>query len=512
MKIPINEIDKHLAERSLKEFVSQAWSIVEPKNQFLSNWHIDAICEHLEAVSKGQIKKLIINIPPRSLKSLTVCVFWPAWEWTWNPSCRWIFASYSERLSARDSRKCRYVITSPWYQRSWGNKFKLFKDQNAKLRYDNDKMGYRIATSVAGVGTGEGGDRFVCDDPHSVLEALSDTKRIHAIDWYDQAVTTRGDNPNSAKVVIMQRLNEGDLSGHLLAKNAGYEHLCLPMEYEGMNRCSTSLSFIDPRTEQNEILHKTRYNRPQIEELKKDMTPYAVAGQLQQRPVPLEGGMIQWNWFKRYMDLPSKDTYIETIQVWDTAQKANELLNCPWVCGTWMIFYDGYYLVDILRRWMNYPDGKKEVFLQAERYNPNTIIIEDKSTGQSLIQEMPTYEYNGKKFHYSIVPFEPEGDKETRMYVEAPQIHAGKVLLPIDAPWMSNFEPEVKSFPNSNFKDQIDMLSMFLKCMRVRMEMIGSRPMAWGNKPVEDDDLNASIEQINVPIGPNTRDSARMDF
>jgi len=511
-------LDKELAERSLREFVQQAWHIVEPKNVFLPNWHIDAICDHLQAVSEGKIKKLIINIPPRFMKSLCVCVFWPAWEWgpLNNPFSRWIFASYSEALSKRDSRKCRYIIKSPWYQRQWGDRFELMSDQDAKLRYDTNKMGYRIATSVGGVGTGEGGDRIVVDDPHSVLEALSDTKRMTAITWWDDTMTTRGDNPDSAMVIIMQRLNEGDLSGHLLAKNIGYEHLCLPFEYEGMNRCSTSLNFEDPRTEQNELLHPQRYSRKQADELKADMTPYAVAGQLQQRPVPLEGGMIKWDWFKRYMDLPSRHTYLETIQVWDTAQKSNELLHCPWVCGTWMIFYDGYYLVDVLRRWMNYPDGKKTVLEWAYRYNPSAVIIEDKSTGQSLIQEMPTYEnvIDGRNipFTWSIIPFEPEKDKVTRMYVVAPDIQAGKVFIPVHAPWMEKFENEMKNFPASNFMDQADMLSMFLRHQRTRMEHLGSKPESWSLKPVEDEYGDILQEGVHIPMGPNTRASARMDW
>jgi predicted phage terminase large subunit-like protein len=512
LKIPINEIDKELAERSLKEFAIQAWPIVEPARPFISGWHIDAIIDHLEAVTKGDIKRLLINMPPKHMKSYLVSVLWLPWHWIKIPTERWMFCSYSDNLCNRDSMKTRRIIQSKWYQRFWGDRYKLLGDQNTKSLYENDKTGRRLATTVQGMATGDGGNIIGIDDPHNVLKTLSTAEREKVISWWNDSMQSRLDTPEGAFVVVMQRIHEGDLSGDILAKNLGYDHLCLPAEYEGLNRIVSSLGWTDPRKEPNELLWPENWNRERLDDLKKNMTPYAVAGQLQQRPVPQEGGMIQWNWFKRYTDLPGKDIYLETIQVWDTAQKANELLNCPWVCGTWMVFYDGYYLVDILRKWMNYPDGKKEVFLQAERYKPNTIIIEDKSTGQSLIQEMPTYEYNGKKFHYSIIPFEPEGDKETRMYVEAPQIHAGKVLLPIDAPWMGNFEPEVKSFPNSNFKDQIDMLSMFLKYMRVRMEMIGSRPMAWTNKPVEDDDINAPIEQINVPIGPNTRDSARMDF
>jgi hypothetical protein len=178
------KVDRELAMRSLREFVRQAWHVVEPSTPFVPGWHIDAICDHLEAVMRGDIRNLLINVPPRHMKSLLVSVFWPAWEWIRHPERRWLYSSYGSHLSVRDSVKCRRLIESPWYRARWGHVFSLTSDQNAKMRFDNNRSGYRLSTSVSGAVTGEGGDRIVCDDPHKVDEVESDTVRKTVIDWW----------------------------------------------------------------------------------------------------------------------------------------------------------------------------------------------------------------------------------------------------------------------------------------------------------------------------------------
>ena len=202
----LSEIDCELATRSLREFVCQAWPVVEPMTPFVPGWHIDAIVEHLEAVSRGQIRNLLINVPPRHMKSLLVSVFWPAWEWIRFPERRWLYSSYAASLSIRDSLKCRRLIESPWYQQLWGDRFALTSDQKTKGSFDNNRSGYRLATSMGGAATGEGGDRIVCDDPHNVQEAESDSVRKSTLDWWDVVMSTRVNDPRTAaKVVVMQR-------------------------------------------------------------------------------------------------------------------------------------------------------------------------------------------------------------------------------------------------------------------------------------------------------------------
>jgi predicted phage terminase large subunit-like protein len=448
----------------LKEFISQAWRYVEPGYDFVPGWHIDAICEHLEAVSNGDIKRLMINIPPRHMKSLAVSVFWPAWEWANDPLVRFLYASYSESLSKRDSLKCRRLIQSSWYQKNWGHIYQLAGDQSEKLRFENDRTGYRIATSVGGLATGEGGDRLVIDDPHKADETLSDTKRENVITWWDQVMSTRLNDPKlSAIVIIMQRLHEGDLTGHILAKNEDYDHLCLPAEYEGRNRSNTSLGFEDPRSKEKELLWPARYGEKEIAGLKKALGSYGAAGQLQQNPTPREGSIVQLEWFKRFKMLPPEQDWEEIIQVWDTAQKADELTNAPWVCGTWLRTKQLYYLIHVYREWKNYPAGKRAVKNLAEKFRPNMILIEDKSTGSSLIQELPLE--TGRPL--PITGILPEKDKVTRLSNESPIIEAGYVALPDNANWLHDYENELGHFPNSEFMDQADMTSMALHYFRL---------------------------------------------
>lgn len=229
---PVTSVKAVQAEQSLHEFVQQAWHVLEPTTKYIDGWHIQAICEHLQAVSDGQIRDLLINVPPRHMKSLTVAVFWPCWVWLRDPQRRWLYSSYAQRLSTRDSLKCRRLIQSPWYQRNWGDRFQLTGDQNEKTRFENDRTGVRLATSVNGSNTGEGAEIIVCDDPHNVRERESEIKREAVLTWWDEVMSTRLNNPKTgARVIVMQRLHERDLSGHVLEKG-GWEHLCLPAEYE----------------------------------------------------------------------------------------------------------------------------------------------------------------------------------------------------------------------------------------------------------------------------------------
>src|SRR5437764_12448684 len=270
----LDELDAEMASRSLREFVRQAWPIVEPSTPFVPGWHIDAIIEHLEAVTRGQIRNLLINVPPRHMKSLLVSVFWPAWEWIRWPERRWLFSSYAAQLSIRDSVMCRRLIESPWYQTRWQHVFCLTGDQNTKGRFDNNRSGYRLATSVGGAATGEGGDHIITDDAHNVQEAKSDSIRKSTLDWFDVVMSTRVNDPKTAgKVVVMQRCHQQDLSGHLI-EQGGWEHLCLPAEYEGPP-CVTTIGWSDPRKEPGELLWPAQFGAPEIEDLKRSLGSYA---------------------------------------------------------------------------------------------------------------------------------------------------------------------------------------------------------------------------------------------
>src|ERR1700693_2315306 len=246
--LELSKVKAEKARRCLKELVMQAWPILEPETHFVDGLHINAICSHLQAVTEGRIQNLIINVPPGHAKSLLVGVFWLACVWIDHPHTRWLFSSYREPLATRDSVKCRRLIESDWYQKNWGGCFQLTGDQNQKNRFENDRTGYPVAVPMS-AGTGERGDYVVVDDPHSVDQAESDAERSRVVEWWNGSMRTRlNDISKGHHIVIQQRLHEADLSGDLLAKG-GYEHLCLPAEFEPDRRCTTSIGWTDPRKE-----------------------------------------------------------------------------------------------------------------------------------------------------------------------------------------------------------------------------------------------------------------------
>jgi predicted phage terminase large subunit-like protein len=451
----IQEIDKELATRSLQEFIRQAWPVLQPATPFVSGWHIDALCEHLEAITYGQIRNLLINIPPRHMKSLTVSVFWPCWEWIRCPERRWLYASYAESLSLRDSRHCRLLILSPWYQRHWRDVFVLTEDQNEKRRFENNKTGYRIASSVGGANTGEGGDRIVCDDPHNVKEAESDAARKGVCDWYDQVMSTRVNDPKTAaKVIIMQRVHAADLSGHVLAQG-GYEHLCLPAEYEG-SKGMTAIGWRDPRKEAGDLLWPARFGPLEIADLKLRLGSYAAAGQLQQRPSPAEGGIFKRAWWRRYVELRNLHECV-MVQSWDLAFK--DTSNSSFVVGQVWARSDAYFcLVDQIRAKLTFPETLRAFRELTARYPMCTVkLVEDKANGPALIQTLQR-EIPG------IVPVQPDGSKEARAHAISWLVEAGNVYLPQTsaAPWVEDFIEECAAFPKGAYSDQVDCCTQAL--------------------------------------------------
>lgn len=441
-----------LCERSLHDFVRQAWHVVEPGTQFVDSWHVGAICEHLEACTRGQVRRLIINIPPRCMKSLLVSVFWPAWVWCTRPHARWLFSSYAHHLSLRDSLHCRDVIQSPWYQRRWGGRFRLRDDQNQKTRFDNDKSGFRLATSTGGVGTGEGGDFIVSDDAHNLVSAESDTQREGVLHWWSQSMSTRGNDPRTVcHVVVMQRLHERDLSGFLL-EQGGYEHLCLPMAFEPERRCSTSVGWRDPREAEGELLCPRRFPKAEVDELQRRLGLYGTAGQLQQRPAPLEGGLFQRNWFQIAPTAPQCP--LHRIRYWDLAAA----VDGDYTCGVLMSRdQQGTFFVEDVRRGRWNPTLRDSIIEQVARSDGRNVEImleqEPGSAGKSVI------EYLGRKLAGFTVLFDkPTGSKEVRAQPFASQCGIHNVHL-VSGAWNGDYLDELCVFPNGRNDDQVDASS-----------------------------------------------------
>lgn len=456
--------ERAACQESLYSFLLAAWPVLEPGRAFQANWHHRVICDHLEAVTRGEITRLVINIPPRCTKSTVVGVMWPVWTWLNDPSRQFLTGSHNLALAVRDSLKSRRLMESNWFQGHWPQEGRLKKDQNQKLRFELEGGGIRIAFGMGSGVTGEGGDFLLIDDPHPAKEGMwSQANRAAVKEAYDYELFNRLNHADaSAIVIVMQRLHEDDLAGHVLGGAEEWAHLRLPMEYEPADACATALGFEDPRQEAGELLHAARFNREWLAGAKERLGAWGAAGQLQQRPAPQGGGLVKLEWFRRYETLPDPGLWQQVIQVWDTASKADEILNCPWVCGTWVITESAIYLKDVFREWMDYPRGKRAVESLAQRDNPHAVVVEDASTGASLLQEL------GQEAMLPLVSFRPEGDKVVRLAVETPLIEAGKVLLPRAAPWLAEYERELAAFPNSATQDQADMTSMTLKFLRDR--------------------------------------------
>jgi predicted phage terminase large subunit-like protein len=381
-------------------------------------------------------------------------------------------------MSIRDSVKCRRLIESPWYRERWGGRFALTSDQNTKGRFDNNRSGYRLSTSVGGAATGEGGDRVVCDDPHNVQEAESHSVRRATLEWWDVVMSTRLNDPRTAaKVVVMQRCHQLDLSGRLL-EQGGWEHLCMPAEYEPSRR-STSIGWSDPRTEPEELLWPDRFGPDEINSLKRSLGSYAAAGQLQQRPSPAGGGIIKRHWFRYFQprgaNLPpvvapmpdgtqlsiiaieAPHRVDQQIQSWDCAFK--DLQTSDYVVGQiWARLGSMYFLGDQVRAKMDCPSTVKAVRDMTTKW-PATLakLIEDKANGSAVIQ-MLTQEIPG------ILPVNPEGGKVARAAAVSPLIEAGNIYLPhpLWAPWVNDFIEECAAFPNGAHDDQVDAMTQAL--------------------------------------------------
>lgn len=474
------DIDLALAERSLAEFTKQAWHIVEPGTEYSHNWHIDAICEHLEAVSRGAIHDLIINIPPRCMKSLLTCVMWPTWTWIAYPQSRWMFLSYAQDLSIRDSLKCRRIITDPWYQIRWGHAFQLTGDQNAKTRFENDKTGFRMSSSVGGGATGEGGQFVVVDDPLKADDAKSDVALESVNAWWGGTMPTRSNDPKSRRrVIIMQRLHDRDLTGYVLERMREenypqYELLCLPMEYEP-NRCQLSTGWQDPRIKQEELLWPNRFDETEVKRLHSELGETGFASQMQQNPVPAGGGIFKFAWWEEdrnrydYADPAIKSNVVGRWLFVDSAFKDKEA-NDPSACTTFELLAD--YRAMIRHVWQDKIASNllpNEIETLATRWNYDGrlrgVIVEDKGSGTTAIQTLrasaPTWLAD------LIFEFMPHGSKEYRAKQAAIWCGRDCILFPYvssDVPWLFDFADQqygqLFRFPAAAHDDMVDTFTM----------------------------------------------------
>lgn len=471
------EIEAERLARSLSFYVQEAWKVVEPANPFIFNWHIGLISEYLVALTQLQIQNLIINIPPRHMKSLQSCVIWPTWVWVNLPSSRWITGSYSLKLAVRDTLKSRRIIQSDWYQERFGNRFQLTGDQNEKSRYENDATGLRMAFGMDSQVTGEGGDFIVVDDSLKSQDADSDNERSKVNDVWDSSISTRANDPKTARrLIIGQRLHDDDLPGHVLermkdkAEAHQYELLCLPGRYEP-KRFFSGIGLEDPRKTPGELLWPDHIDEKAMAAIEADLGERGTAGQIQQRPAPAGGAIFLRKWYdgiNRY-DPSDKSIFQKTVARWlffDTAFKDKEQ-NDTTAEIVFELMTD-YRILLRLAWWQ-----RLQVPQVTSTVNDNTLrwsfddklratVVEDKGSGIAVLQTLrqgadPVVAALLQEFNPGTAS-KPERGRRASLWCER-----GCVLLPMpheDMPWLFDFEELLFKFPATKIDDPQDAFSM----------------------------------------------------
>ena len=448
-----------LLRQNLSAFAQKCFDEVGGGNQYLHNWHLDALAHHLSMVADGSCKRLIITLPPRSLKSLYASIAFPAWLLGHQPDRRIICASYGRSLTTTNANSFRSVIKTKWYQH-------LFPHMRVDPRKDTEdevrttQGGYRLNATVGGALTGRGGSVVIIDDPIKAADGQSETTRKNVNNWFDETLLSRlDDKRNDAIIIVMQRLHVDDLVGHVIKKG----------DWAHLNLAAIATEDIDVpigadktyHRKEGDLLHPEREPQSVLDELQSSMGTAIFSAQYLQKPVPTGGNLVQWKWFRIWTTLPKRQDFgPQIVQSWDTASKGGEL-NDYSVGITAMVHEDEIHIIDVVRERLEYPALKKRIIAEKERYGANEVLIEDKGSGTSLIQELRN------DFVYAI-DIQPEGDKVVRMAACSAQIERGSVLLPTSAHWLDELKSELLAFPNGTHDDQVDALSQLLNWVRTK--------------------------------------------
>jgi predicted phage terminase large subunit-like protein len=445
---------RHLLRQDLLTFAHRCFQTVAPGQVYQHNWHLEAIAHQLMACLEGRCRRLILTLPPRGLKSLFCSVALPAFALGRDPTQRVICCSYAQDLAAKHARDCRSVMESPWYREIFA-RTRIDPRKNTEAEIETTGKGFRLATSVGGPLTGRGGNLVIIDDPMKPSDAYSEPKRASVSQWYETTLLSRLDHKaEDVVIVVMQRLHVDDLVGYLLKQEAtAWTQLSLPAIAEADEIIPIGGGRVHRRAIR-EALHPAREPVAVLERLRAEMGSLAFAAQYQQTPLPLEGGLISWRWFRTHQLAPQRQPGDLVVQSWDTASKAAETNDFS-VCTTWLIRQQACYLLELLRGRLEYPALKRKAIELAKAAQPDAILIEDKGSGQSLIQEL-------RELRICPIPIDPEGDKITRMSVQSARIEAGHVLIPGCASWLGEFQREILSFPHGRHDDQIDSVSQAL--------------------------------------------------
>lgn len=419
-------VEALILQRSLHDFIVKFWFVIE-SSPFQDNWHIHDMCDHLMAVSAGVIRQLILNVPPRHMKSLTVSVFWPAWEWLSNPGMTWFHLSYSLHLSLRDAVKMRRIIEHPLYKTIFSllhgpqTSIKLLRDQNVKGRFQNTYNGFRVSSSVGGPGIGEGALRIVVDDPHNTDDVHSDQACSQVIDWWQTTMAPRDNDPkNVSRVCMMQRLREGDLVDYLRRNELGWELFSLPIDSIDPE-LNTSLGYKDPR-QPGDLLWATRYDKAYVKQLRRNLGSYNAAAQLDQRPAPKGGGIFKKHWWKRFSSLTLQvDEWLISGDLTFKGEVTSDY------CAVGLIARIGanYYGVHVTCKKLEFNDQERLILNLKARFPFATrTVIEDAASGAPIQNRLQNVVAGITLQRASV-------HKEVRYRAVAPLAEAGQLHLPV---------------------------------------------------------------------------------
>jgi predicted phage terminase large subunit-like protein len=449
-----------LLRRDLYAFTEQCFYKLNPTTTFLPNWHIEVITSALEACRRGEITRLILVQPPRSLKSHCASVAFPAFLLGHDPTAQIICASYGQDLANKHALDCRTIISSAWYKALFPGA-RLSADRQAVPEFMTSQLGFRLSTSVGGVLTGRGADFVIIDDPLKPDEALSETQRKAVNDWFDHTLYSRLNDKRTGRIIlIMQRLHEDDLVGHVLGLE-DWKVIRFPAiaEEDETHRIRTPYGIQRIKRRAGEALHPEREPLEVLNRLRATLGEYNFAGQYQQAPAPLGGGMVKAEWFKTYTASEFPTKFEMTFQSWDTANKPTELSDYS-VCSTWGVKDKHLYLLHVYRKRVGFPELRRAVRDQAEAFTPQVILIEDKASGTQLIQELVS------EGIHAIKKYEPTMDKIMRMHSVTSTIENGFVHVPDKAAWLGEFLHELTTFPKGKYDDQADSTSQALDWLK----------------------------------------------
>ena len=458
MKVDPGAQLRELMREDFATFAMRAIAEIEPALDLQWNWHHDVLVDRLMMLARGDITRLIVCVPPRSLKSLICSVAYPAWLLGQYPALAVACVSYAQPLSEGFARQCRTVMESGFYRETFETRIR--GDRRAVEDFMTTGGGRRFATSVGGTFTGRGGDVIILDDPMKPEEALSEAGRNAVLTWLRNTLMSRLNSKKDGRMlVVMQRLHEQDLAAALL-EQGGWELLSLPAiaDVDEEHRYSTIFGSEVTRRKIGEALHPERESLAVLEELRTNMGAMTFSAQYLQAPVPADGNLVKRSWFRSHVpaDVVTLD---RVVQSWDTALTTG--IGSDFSVGiTLGTRGKDIYILDVVRGRMDFPDLRRAVLAAAERWKPATVLIEDRGSGTSLAQDLTA---GGMRNIKLIVP---DRDKISRLAGAALLIEQGQVFVPENAPWLDAFIAEITAFPVGRNDDQVDALSQALAWVR----------------------------------------------